>query len=123
MFGGTIGGPIVKNKTFYFADFQGIRDRRGDYFQYTIPTAVFSAPATSPPAPNPSSIPPPVTPMHWAVPLRRQHHPGQSHQPHLRQSPGPDPAPNRGAGLSQNWKSPPSVRRTPTAATSRSTNS
>ncbi|MBL8220175.1 MAG: TonB-dependent receptor [Bryobacterales bacterium] len=41
MFGGTIGGPIIRNKTFYFADFQGIRDRRGDNFIYTIPTAAF----------------------------------------------------------------------------------
>ena len=41
MFGGTIGGPIVKNKTFYFGDFQGIRDRRGDDFIGTIPTTAF----------------------------------------------------------------------------------
>ena len=41
MFGGTIGGPIRRNKTFYFADFQGIRDRRGDFFIYTIPTTAF----------------------------------------------------------------------------------
>lgn len=41
LFGGTIGGPIVKNKTFYFADMQGIRDRRGDYFKYTIPNSAF----------------------------------------------------------------------------------
>ena len=24
-FGGSIGGPIVKNKTFFFADYQGFR--------------------------------------------------------------------------------------------------
>ena len=27
LFGGTIGGPIFKNKTFFFADFQALRDR------------------------------------------------------------------------------------------------
>ena len=38
-FGGTIGGPIVKNRTFFFADYQGIRDRRGDLTQASLPDA------------------------------------------------------------------------------------
>jgi hypothetical protein len=40
-FGFTIGGPVVKNKIFYFADYQGIRDRRGDFHQATIPMMSF----------------------------------------------------------------------------------
>ena len=28
-FGGTLGGPIIKNKTFFFADYQGLRQREG----------------------------------------------------------------------------------------------
>jgi hypothetical protein len=28
-FGGTIGGPIVKNRTFFFADYEGIRQSKG----------------------------------------------------------------------------------------------
>lgn len=42
-FGGTISGPIVRNRTFFFADYQGIRDRRGDVGRWTIPTPRFRA--------------------------------------------------------------------------------
>ncbi len=38
-FGGSIGGPIVKNKTFFFADYQGFRQRQGQSFVTTIPSA------------------------------------------------------------------------------------
>jgi len=40
-FGFTLGGPAIKSKLFYFVDYQGIRDRRGDFHQGTIPTAGF----------------------------------------------------------------------------------
>jgi hypothetical protein len=40
-FGFTFGGPLIKNKLFYFGDYQGIRDRRGDFHQGTIPTTAF----------------------------------------------------------------------------------
>ncbi len=40
-FGATIGGPIIRNKTFFFGDYQGIRDRRGDVTTATIPTMDF----------------------------------------------------------------------------------
>lgn len=38
-FGGTIGGPIVKNKLFFFGDYQGTRSSFGVTQQLTIPTA------------------------------------------------------------------------------------
>ena len=41
LFGGTFGGPIRRNQTFFFVDYQGIRDRRGDVFRATIPTPEF----------------------------------------------------------------------------------
>ncbi len=40
-FGFTLGGPIVKNNTFFFGDYQGIRDRRGDVTRPSIPTMDF----------------------------------------------------------------------------------
>jgi hypothetical protein len=38
-FGGALGGPIQKDKTFFFADYQGKRQRHGIPFVGTIPTA------------------------------------------------------------------------------------
>src|SRR5688500_16205846 len=38
-FGGAIGGPIVKNKFFFFADYQGTRSNIGGSRLLTVPTA------------------------------------------------------------------------------------
>ncbi|MBI3683429.1 MAG: TonB-dependent receptor [Acidobacteria bacterium] len=40
-FGFTIGGPVARNRTFFFGDYQSTRDRRGDINRATIPTPVF----------------------------------------------------------------------------------
>ena len=37
-YGGTIGGPILKNRTFFFADFQGFSSRRATTENSTVPT-------------------------------------------------------------------------------------
>jgi hypothetical protein len=36
-FGGAIGGPIIKNKTFFFGDYEGLRDREGIVRFSTLP--------------------------------------------------------------------------------------
>ena len=36
--GGTVGGPIKKNKVFFFADYQGTRLRQGTPFSYVVPS-------------------------------------------------------------------------------------
>jgi len=40
-FGGQIGGPIKKNRTFFFGDYLRILDRRGDGNRFVIPTMDF----------------------------------------------------------------------------------
>jgi len=40
-FGGSAGGPIQKNKTFFFADYEGYRESRGLTSINTVPTADF----------------------------------------------------------------------------------
>src|SRR5712664_1130253 len=37
-FGGAIGGPIITNKTFFFADYDGFRQKLGRVFVNTVPT-------------------------------------------------------------------------------------
>jgi hypothetical protein len=39
-FGGSLGGPIIKNKLFFFGDYQGTRQSNGITNQLTIPTAL-----------------------------------------------------------------------------------
>ena len=38
-FGGTLGGPIVKNKVFFFMDYQGLRRVQGTVLSGAVPTA------------------------------------------------------------------------------------
>ncbi len=42
-FGGSAGGPIRKNKTFWFADYEGLRVRQATPWVATVPTAVEQA--------------------------------------------------------------------------------
>jgi len=38
-FGGSVGGPVIKNKLFFFADYQGTKQQQGITNQYTVPTS------------------------------------------------------------------------------------
>src|SRR4030081_1892844 len=37
-FGGSVGGPIIKNRTFFFADYEGIRQSKGITAVTTVPS-------------------------------------------------------------------------------------
>jgi hypothetical protein len=55
-FGGTIGGPVIKNKLFFFGDYQGTRESSGATNLLTVPTA--TAATSCNPATNASSATP-----------------------------------------------------------------
>src|ERR1044071_9374930 len=42
-FGGVLGGPVLKNKLFFFSSYEGYRNREGVLFRRTVPTAAMKA--------------------------------------------------------------------------------
>lgn len=46
-FGGSIGGPVKKNKLFFFGDYQGLREKTGQTILTTVPTALAKSSCTS----------------------------------------------------------------------------
>ncbi len=54
-FGGTIGGAIIKDKLFYFGDYQGTRQAKGLSGLFTLPTQKVRTTCTGPNGPNPTT--------------------------------------------------------------------
>ncbi len=46
-FGGSVGGPVLKNKLFFFGDYQGLREKTGSSLLTTVPTALAETTCTS----------------------------------------------------------------------------
>ena len=42
-FGGTLGGPIFRGRTFFFASYEGMREQQGLVFNSIVPTAAMKA--------------------------------------------------------------------------------
>jgi len=53
-FGGSVGGPVIKNKLFFFGDFQGTRQASGVTNSITVPTAKVLSSCN--PAKNPGGL-------------------------------------------------------------------
>ena len=66
-FGGTFGGPIKKDKTFFFVQYAGLRQRLGEPNNAAVPTAAERTGALTIPDPSSTSSTPP--PDNLLVPL------------------------------------------------------
>src|SRR5690348_3199275 len=50
-FGGSLGGPLIKNRLFFFGDYQGTRRSNGALARLTVPNALVRSTCLDPAAP------------------------------------------------------------------------
>jgi len=75
-FGGAVGGPLVKNRTFWFADYEGLRDREGVPRTRIVPTAeekagIFNTTVVDPFAPGRPAFGQNPEKTRWIIPQNR----------------------------------------------------
>jgi len=62
-FGGNVSGPIVKDKLFFFTNYEGVRQTRGQLFRTLTPTASFRATLPAALQPVVATLPLPTKPF------------------------------------------------------------
>jgi len=104
-FGVTYGGPIKKDKLFFFADFMLIRSRVGNFNQFTVPTNAFRSGDLSA---APSIIYDPTTGTpdgKGRTPFKNNQIPDSRISPIAKKMLALIPSPTQ-AGLTNNWQGP-----------------
>ena len=79
-FGGTLGGAVFRDKTFFFGAYQGHREEQGQTFLSTVPSVAMRSG-------NFSELTRAIYDPHDRAAVPRQHHPGRSHRHRRPQHP------------------------------------
>ena len=118
-FGGTLGGPVVRNRVFLFGDYEGLRDRRGTPFLTSVPQPIWTRGLFTRPIANPFN--PSDTGQDFRIPATAECNDGQGNcwripeqfiDPVGRSIVNVNPAPNTGrpGDIDNNYVSVPITR-------------